>query len=60
MFAQSFTEHLLETRIDGQTQIGPLMTGKSGLIQHDQVTSYIQWHGDNFLEGKLSYCSKMT
>lgn len=45
-------EHLLETRIDGQTQIGPLHTGRSGLYQHDQVSSFIQCHGDNFLEGK--------
>lgn len=46
------TEHLLETRIDGQTQIGPLHTGRNGLYQHDQVSSIIQCHGDNFLEGK--------
>lgn len=45
-------EHLLETRIDGQTQIGPLHTGRSGLYQHDQVSGFIQCHGDNFLEGK--------
>jgi len=45
-------EHLLETRIDGHTQIGPLLACKSGLIQHDQVSGYIQCNGDNFLEGE--------
>lgn len=47
-------EHLLETRIDGHTQIGPLLTGKSHLYQHDQISGCIQSRGDNFVEGKFS------
>lgn len=40
--AEKMLEHLLETRIDGHTQIGPLSTsGKSSLLQ---------CQGDNFLE----------
>lgn len=50
--SEKMLEHLLETRIDGRTQICPLLTGKSGLVQHDQVSGYIQCHGDNFLEGE--------
>lgn len=54
-------EHLLETRIDGHTQIGPLLGGKSSQLvkHHDQVSSHIQLsYGDNFLEGEsLSKCT---
>lgn len=45
-------EHLLETRIDGQTQTAPLPLSKEALFQHDRVANYIQCHGDNFLEGE--------
>lgn len=45
-------EHLLETRIDGQTQTAPLPLNKTALFQHDQVANLIQCQGDNFLEGE--------
>lgn len=51
--AEKMLEHLLETRIDGHTQIGPLLTAKSSIIQHDQISSFIQYQGDNFLEGEF-------